>query len=295
MKPHPQMPDGSVDQKSTLSTRQKALADAYCRNVMENLNFTQAELATAAGYASNDLHSLKVMASRTLRMPHVQAYIREQARLHLSEGGMEVAVALRELTTQRDDKRVRLDAAKAVGLAIGLTAREDAGGNGIAVNLIFAGNGAALVQRPGDAAQVIEQAAQSREDRSLAKGEGQRPAVRMITAPPIEQHHAPSQAQGGVGGGGGDRGGEREREGGPSSLLPPETVGVVEGVDGPKISRPVKPRVVGKPKPKVAPVKKKKARSKAKKRPVVSAEVRAAASERMRAFNEKRRGGGSDG
>jgi hypothetical protein len=230
------MPDGSVETKQPLSPRQKALADAYCRNITEQLGFSQHELAIAAGYANNDPHSLRVMASRTLRLPQVQAYIRERAREYLAEGGMEVAAALRELTSQRDDKRVRLDAAKAVGLAIGLTARDDAGGPGVVLNLVLGGNGAALVQQPGDAAQVIENAAQSRAARSLVQGEGRRPAVRMVTAPPLALAHA----QGGVGGGGGDRGGAGEEEGGPPSQLPPETVGGGSEA-APKISAPSKP------------------------------------------------------
>jgi hypothetical protein len=109
------------------------------------------------------------------------------------------------------------------------------------LNLMFAGNGAALVQQPGDAAQVIENAAQSRAARSLVQGEGRRPAVRMVTAPPLALAHA----QGGAGGGGGDRGGAGEEEGGRSSQLPPQTVGVVEGV-APKISGPAKPARVSK-------------------------------------------------
>lgn len=256
------MPDGSANPKSSLSPRQRALADAYCRNIIDQLGFTHAEMAVAAGYAPGNEVSLKVMASRTLRLPHVQAYIRERAREYLAEGGMEVATALRELTTQRDDKRVRLDAAKAVGLAIGLTARDDGGGPGVVLNLMFAGAGAALVQAPTSTAQVIEHAAQSRAARSLVQGEGQRPAVRMVTAPPLEHQPARLEREGGAGVGGGDRAPEREREGDPSSYPPPETVGVVVE-DAAKISRPVKPaRVV-----KAAVVKK--ARAKAKKRRVV--------------------------
>jgi hypothetical protein len=255
------MPDGSTNLEPSLSPRQRALADAYCRNITEQLGFTHAELAVAAGYAPGNENSLKVIASRTLRLPHVQAYIRNRAREYLAEGGMEVAAALRELTVQREDKRVRLDAAKAVGLAIGLTAREDSGGPGVVLNLMFAGTGAALVQQPGDAAQVIENAAQSRAARSLVQVEGRRPAVRMVTAPPLALAHA----QGGVGGGGGDRGGAGEEEGGPPSKLPPETVGVVEEAAA-KISRPAKPAKVAGGK---GVAKKRTARAKAKKARVV--------------------------
>jgi hypothetical protein len=235
------MPDGSTNPKSDLSTRQRALADAYCRNVIHNLDMSHVELAIAAGYAPGNENSLKVMASRTLRLPHVQAYIRDRAREHLAEGGMEVAVALRELTSQRDDKRVRLDAAKAVGLAVGITAREDGGGQGVVLNLVLAGNGAALVQSPGDAAQVIEAQRETRVARSLVQGEGRRPPVRMITAPPL----AHASAAGGAGVGGGDFAAGEEREGGHPANLPPQTVGVVE-VDAPENFRPVKPaRVSG--------------------------------------------------
>jgi hypothetical protein len=96
------------------------------------------------------------------------------------------------------------------------------------------------VQQPGDAAQVIEAQRETRAARSLAQGAGHRPPVRMVTAPPI----ASASAAGGVGGGGGDRGQGEEREGGPPTHRPPETVGVVEG-DAPKISAPAEPpRVV---------------------------------------------------
>lgn len=54
----------------------------------------------------------------------------------------------------------------------------------ITLNLVL-GQGGALVQRPGDAAQVIEHAEEARAARSLVRSAGQRPPVRMVTAPPL--------------------------------------------------------------------------------------------------------------
>jgi hypothetical protein len=58
-------------------------------------------------------------------------------------------------------------------------------GAGITLNLVLGGQGGALVQRPGDAAEVIEIAEQSRAARTLVQSAGQRPPVRMVTAPPL--------------------------------------------------------------------------------------------------------------
>jgi hypothetical protein len=236
-----------------LTDKQRAFADAFVRAKIEQLDLRHEDIARAAGYSgSSDV--LRVTASRTLRIPAVRAYLREQAREHMADGGMDVAVALRSLTAQAEDKRVRLDAARLLGASLGLTTNEEQGGPALVLNLVLGGNGAALVQQPGDAAQVIENAAQSRAARSLVQGEGRRPAVRMVTAPPLALAHA----QGGGGGGGGDRGGAGEEEGGPPSQLPPETVGVVEA-DAVKISAPSKP-AKSKPVAKKRTVKRKKAR-----------------------------------
>jgi hypothetical protein len=227
----------TANEEPDLSPKQRAFAEAFVRAKIEGLDLPNYDLARAAGYIGTE-EALRVSASRTLANPKVRAYIHQQAREHMRDGGMDVAVALRELTAQRDDKRVRLDAAKAVGLAIGLTGREETGGPALVLNLVL-GNGAALVQAPGDAAQVIEAQRESRAARSLVQGERARPPVRMITAPPL----ALASATGGRGVGGGDFAGAAEETGGHPSHPPPQTVGVVEG-DVPKISGVSKPAKV---------------------------------------------------
>jgi hypothetical protein len=207
-----------------LTDKQRAFADAFVKAKIHQLDLRHEDIAKAAGYAGTP-DSLRVIASRTLRIPHVRAYLREQAREHMADGGMDVAVALRELTAQRDDKRVRLDAARLLGASLGLTGGDEPTGPALVLNLVLGGNATPLVQAPGDAAQVIENARETRAARSLVQGERPRPPVRMVTAPPI----ASASAAGGVGGGGGDRGQGEEREGGDPSPLPPQTVGVVEG------------------------------------------------------------------
>jgi hypothetical protein len=227
--------DQAVNGKPDLSPKQRAFADAFVRAKIEGLDLPHYDLARAAGYLGSQ-EALRVSASRTLAHPKVRAYIRDRAREHMIDGGMDVAVTLVRLTRRAKNERVQLDAAKALGASIGMTVSEEGGGPGVVLNLMFAGTGAALVQQPGDAAQVIENAAQSRAARSLVQGEGRRPAVRMVTAPPLALAHA----QGGVGGGGGDFAPAAEVAGGLPSYRPPQTVGVVEGV-APKISGPAKP------------------------------------------------------
>lgn len=191
------MPEGTKD-KPALSPHRLAFAEAYIKAKLAGADFTHRDIALAAGYRGTP-NALDVTASRVIRDPHVLAYMRTRALELMREGAIDAAIALRELTAQRDDKRARLDAARLLGGAIGLMAPEQAlgGGPALVINLHLPGT---MATQPGADARVIEGTlGDAGGDRSRVEGAG-RLAVQLggpPAAPALDLDQAPPPPGGG--------------------------------------------------------------------------------------------------
>ena len=222
-----------------LTAVQKRFADAWAEAKMAGADFTDGQLAEAAGYRGNK-DVLAVAASRTLANPKVRDYLHERAKAYLKEGAVAVAVTLRTLSTRARSERVRADTAARLATGLGLIAPEQvAGQTGVAVQIVFRSDaGALLVQ--SEQARPDAQAIRGVQaiDHGIAEGEDggrqARPQISRAKAT-ARQRKAPR------GGGGGDFGERGKEEGGVPSPLPPEKSGGGKG-GAAKISRVVKSR-----------------------------------------------------
>jgi phage terminase small subunit len=87
-----------------LTTRQRALVDAL---VSEDITITEA--SQRAGYAKGE--SGRVVASKTLRLAHVEAYMFQQVASNLGMSAVQASHTLRRLLGARSEY-VQLEAAK---------------------------------------------------------------------------------------------------------------------------------------------------------------------------------------
>ena len=93
------------DQQEELTAKQKALVDTL---VAEGCSIREA--ATKAGYSTKD--GGRVAASRTLRIPKVQAYMMSQVARSLGLSAVSAAHKLTQLSTSAKSEYVQLEASK---------------------------------------------------------------------------------------------------------------------------------------------------------------------------------------
>lgn len=228
-----------------LTPQQKAFADAWMRARVANADFSNYELAEAAGYRGTK-ESLQVAASRTLAHPRVREYLHSKAKDYLREGAVDVAVTLRALSTGARSERVRADTAARLAAGLGLIDQEHGpAGSGVAIQIVFKTEAGALLVQSGQGRaerQVI--AGIAGDEHSLAEGEGGAKAARArrATLPPGGQpqpakaapasktgaRHSPPgpprnspplKSRGGAGGGSaGISGGRKSRGGGAADV-----------------------------------------------------------------------------
>lgn len=211
-----------------LTAVQKRFADAWAEAKMAGADFTDGQLAEAAGYRGNK-DVLAVAASRTLANPKVRDYLHERAKAYLKEGAVEVAVTLRTLSTRARSERVRADTAARLATGLGLIAPEQvAGQTGVAVQIVFR----------SDAGALLVQSEQARPDAQAIRGVQ---AIDHGIAEGEDGGRQAGQRKAPRGGGGGDFGERGKEEGGVPSRRPPEKSGGGKG-GAAKISRVVKSR-----------------------------------------------------
>jgi len=88
-----------------LTHRQRTLVDTL---VSQDVSITKA--SAIAGYAKGE--SGRVVASKTLRLPHVQAYLMEIVGHHLSQSSISSVKRLRHLVDHAKSEYVQLEASK---------------------------------------------------------------------------------------------------------------------------------------------------------------------------------------
>ena len=89
----------------TLTHRQRTLVDTI---VSQDISVTKA--AEIAGYAKGE--SGRVVASKTLRLPHVQEYMMQQVGQHLALSSISSVKRLRHLVDHARSEYVQLEASK---------------------------------------------------------------------------------------------------------------------------------------------------------------------------------------
>lgn len=226
-----------------LTALQKKLADLWLEATFNGLDIPQHQLAKAAGYGGNTPEALRVIASKALNAPHVRAYLRQQARERMDEGGIEALATLKRLTTQAQSERVRGDIAYKVAVGTGMLQAEGQAGSGsVVLQLVFRhsdGHGLASVSERQ--AQVIDVQGEDAGERPPTKGTGRAKGGQQATGdhprhppkaraegagvknpkrrpPSTPTHHSPSKTRGGgVGKSGGDAGGSSDFSGGAKS------------------------------------------------------------------------------
>jgi hypothetical protein len=89
----------------TLTLRQRTLVDTL---VSQDISITKA--SEIAGYAKGE--SGRVVASKTLRLPHVQEYMMQQVGQHLTLSSISSVKRLRHLVDHARSEYVQLEASK---------------------------------------------------------------------------------------------------------------------------------------------------------------------------------------
>ena len=89
----------------TLTLRQRTLVDTL---VSQDISITKA--SEIAGYAKGE--SGRVVASKTLRLPHVQEYMMQQVGQHLALSSISSVKRLRHLVDHARSEYVQLEASK---------------------------------------------------------------------------------------------------------------------------------------------------------------------------------------
>ena len=89
----------------TLTHRQRTLVDTL---VSQDISITKA--SEIAGYAKGE--SGRVVASKTLRLPHVQEYMMQQVGQHLTLSSISSVKRLRHLVDHARSEYVQLEASK---------------------------------------------------------------------------------------------------------------------------------------------------------------------------------------
>jgi len=97
-----------------LTKRQKAVADAMLDGLPDDQGVSQPITVTKAGeiagYASGE--SARTSASRTLRLPHVQAYLFQRVAERVGLGAVGAAHVLSRLSLSAKSEYVQLEASK---------------------------------------------------------------------------------------------------------------------------------------------------------------------------------------
>ena len=97
-----------IEIKDKLTPKQIKLVDTI---VTTGCSVTEA--GKLAGYSSsNNKESARVIASKTLRLPHVQAYLMEIVGHHLSQSSISSVKRLRHLVDHAKSEYVQLEASK---------------------------------------------------------------------------------------------------------------------------------------------------------------------------------------
>ena len=91
--------------KNNLTTKQKDLVDTYVTT-----GKTIKECAEIVGYATGE--SGRVVASRTLRLPHVQRYMMERVANTVGLGAVSASRKLVELSSDAKSEYVQLEASR---------------------------------------------------------------------------------------------------------------------------------------------------------------------------------------
>lgn len=164
-----------------LTPLQQRFADLWVKAKTDNLPLTHAEIAKAAGYNGSTNDSLHVLASRTLASPAVRAYLQQQAKQILLDGGVGAAATLAALSTRAESERVRADTAYRLAVGTGLLAPEgQAGGGSVVLQLVFRHSVDSVLSAP---AQVIDVERDALASIPLAQGTGDGQSARRAPRP----------------------------------------------------------------------------------------------------------------
>jgi hypothetical protein len=223
-----------------LTTLQRALADAWIEAQALAEPPPLAALAELAGYRGTP-ESLRVIGSRTLRLPAVMDYLRDRTQEMLRHSGVRAALAVQELIgSPKVSARVRSDTSLRLLAGLGMLAPDTHGGGSgsgpaLVVNLILPDGAAAPLTQAASEARVIEGKAEDASGEAFRDEEGGALTVRL--AGPV----VATACEGGGGGGGGGfrdegRGGGGAAHGSPALTSGGGEVVTVERGEGRKFS-----------------------------------------------------------